>query len=60
MGCPSIAKSECEFPSDWSDYVTRPELIAKKGLYLSGDPLSSGLGCALGLVCSTLASNQFD
>lgn len=44
MGCPSIAKSECEFASDWSDYVTRPELIAKKGLYLSGDPLSSGPG----------------
>ncbi len=44
MGCPSVARAECEFPSDWTDYVTRPELVAKKNLYLSGDPPSSGPG----------------
>ncbi|HMU38663.1 MAG TPA: family 1 glycosylhydrolase [Pseudomonadota bacterium] len=44
MGCPSVPKAECEYASDWAEYVTRPELRAKPGLYLSGDPLSAGPG----------------
>lgn len=44
MGCPKTAKADCEFPSDWTDYVTRPELVAQKNLYLSGDPPSRGPG----------------
>jgi len=64
MGCPTIAKSECEFPSDWSDYVTRPELVNQKGLYLSGDPLSSGPGfyelykTDIGLLANELHNNS--
>ena len=44
MGCPKTANADCEFPSDWTDYVTRPELVAQKNLYLSGDPPSRGPG----------------
>jgi beta-galactosidase len=44
MGCPTIAASECQYPSDWYDYVSTPALVAETDLYLSGDPVSQGPG----------------
>jgi beta-glucosidase/6-phospho-beta-glucosidase/beta-galactosidase len=44
MGCPTVDKAECQFGSDWTDYVTAPSLIANKGLYIAGDPPSYGPG----------------
>jgi beta-glucosidase/6-phospho-beta-glucosidase/beta-galactosidase len=45
MGCPTIAKAECEDPnSDWYTFVTTPSLVQDSGLYIAGDPPSAGPG----------------
>ena len=45
MGCPTLSASECDDPnSDWYVWVTTPSLIAERGTYLSGDPMSHGPG----------------
>jgi beta-galactosidase len=44
-GCPTIEATRCEDRlSDWSAWVTTPELIAERSLALSGDPLGAGPG----------------
>ena len=44
MGCP-FTKGGCLDPnSDWYDWVTLPALVADKGLYLSGEPVTDGPG----------------
>jgi beta-glucosidase/6-phospho-beta-glucosidase/beta-galactosidase len=45
MGCPTIAPEVCEDrSSDWYRYITDPDLLKDPGLYLAGDPPSSGPG----------------
>ena len=44
-GCPTLPAEQCEDRgSDWYEWVTDPELVARPGNYLSGDPLSRGPG----------------
>jgi len=46
MGCPTLPASECADPnSDWYQYATSPQTIARSGTYLSGeDPAVVGPG----------------
>jgi len=45
MGCPTVPVAQCEDRnSDWYTWITRPELLADSGLFLKGDPPSSGPG----------------
>jgi beta-glucosidase/6-phospho-beta-glucosidase/beta-galactosidase len=45
MGCPTVPASQCEDRnSDWYTFITRPELVHDAGLFLDGDPPSSGPG----------------
>jgi beta-glucosidase/6-phospho-beta-glucosidase/beta-galactosidase len=44
MGCPSNIAG-CNDPnSDWYTWVTKPELVADKGTFIHGDPISAGPG----------------
>ena len=45
MGCPTSTLADCtDTHSDWYDFITRPELVSDPGLYIAGDPPSSGPG----------------
>ncbi len=45
MGCPTIDPAQCEDrASDWYEFVTTPSLVADQGLFIAGDPPSSGPG----------------
>lgn len=45
MGCPTTKAAECDDPaSDWYAFITKPELVADQGLYIHGDPPSTGPG----------------
>ncbi len=45
MGCPTLPPEQCEDRnSDWYQWVTDPELVKKKALYLSGQPVAAGPG----------------
>lgn len=44
-GCPTLPPEGCEDRgSDWYQWVTDPALVADRGLFLSGDPVSAGPG----------------
>ena len=44
-GCPTLPAETCEDRnSDWYQWVTDPDLIAERGNYLAGDPMSSSPG----------------
>src|SRR5260370_34778247 len=45
MGCPTVDPAQCEDRnSDWYAFITTPALVKDPGLYLAGDPPSSGPG----------------
>lgn len=45
MGCPTIDPAECEDRnSDWYSFITAPSLVKDPGLFIAGDPPSSGPG----------------
>ena len=44
-GCPTLPEDECvDRGSDWYQWVTDPELVAERGTFLSGEPLSHAPG----------------
>jgi beta-glucosidase/6-phospho-beta-glucosidase/beta-galactosidase len=45
MGCPKLDKATCEDPnSDWYVWVTHPELVGDRMLFIAGTPPSKGPG----------------
>jgi len=44
-GCPTLAPEACEDrASDWYQWVTDPELVARASTFVNGDPVSMGPG----------------